>query len=213
MTGHGGGRRLALAVMVVGLMTGAAGCSGDSPSSSATRSTTTATIGGPSTSATASASPSASASASSDRQAQAYAAATKVYNDFFTGIVRTINSGADPTRLRGISRGEAFSYAVVSGREAEAHGYKVEGTISMVYVRPKSFTYGGSTANPSKVGIDGCQDLRTVRYVDRNGKPVPRGSGAADFLRYTVTAVNFTPSVSAGWVLDDFKNVKVPSCA
>jgi hypothetical protein len=202
--GRGG---VALAGVAVALT--AAGCNGASSASQSTSSTsTTATVGGssPPPSATPSASP-------SDQQAQAYGAAVKTYNEYWAGLEQILKTGGDPLKIRPVARGEAFSYAIAVSREASASGYRIAGTLSNVYVRPSDFTFGGTTKNPSRVKIQGCQNVGSAHYVDRNGKPVPTAPGAAKSVRVDATVVNFSPVLNKNWVLDDLKTTAVKSCS
>ncbi len=201
-----GARTCVLAVAAVALA--ASGCGGGSSTSQqAPTASTTATIGGSSPTATATPTPSAT-----DQQAQAYAAAVKTYGRFWRDLVSVINKPGDPTSLGGIARGEAFSYAVQVGRGAISRGYRVRGTVTDEYVRTVSFRFGGTTDKPSVVVLQSCQDLATASYVDAKGRPVPRSASAAKFLRFDVTVVNFSPSVTQNWALDGFKTTAVTSC-
>jgi hypothetical protein len=213
MSGTVAGRRAVgrgvVALAGVAVAVAAAGCNGAGSSSPSTSSSsTTATIGGSSSS------PSATPSASpSDQQAQAYTAAVKTYNDYWTGLERILKTGGDPLKIRPLARGEAFSYTIAVSREATASGYKIAGSLSNVYVRPSEFTFGGTTKNPSRVKIQGCQNVGSAHYVDRKGRPVPTPSGAAKSVRFDVTVVNFSPAVNKNWVLDDFKTTAVKACS
>lgn len=201
-----GRRAVVLAALTVAF--GAAGCSGGSAASqSGTATSKTATIGGtsPSPSTTPSASP-------SDQQAQAYAAAVKTYNDYWSGLERALATKGDPTRLARIARAGAFSYAVGVAREASSKGYTLKGHIQNVYVRPSTFVYGATTKNPSRVSLTSCQDLSTNSYVDKSGKKVPRDADAAKFIKFDATVVNFSPSLTRDWEVDQLKTTVVTSC-
>jgi hypothetical protein len=202
-----GARTCVLAVAAVALA--ASGCGGGSSTSQqAPAASTTATIGGSSPTATATPTPSAT-----DQRAQAYAAAVKTYNEYWSTFARILRTGGDPTVIRGISRGEAFNYAVQTGRSVDNKGYRLKGRISHAYITPEGFVYGGSTKKPSRVRIRDCQDLRTAQFVDRQGKLVKREAGAATFVRFDVSMVNFSSSIDTEWQLDDFKTTAVESCS
>ena len=197
---------LVLAALVVAL--GAAGCSGDGSATSTSPSTsTTATIGG-ATSPSASPSPSAT-----DRQAQAYESALKTYNAFWTQFTDILRKQSEPLALRPIARGEAFSYAVQTARDAKAQGQRLSGSVSHLKLEPKSFAYGGTTQKPTRVQLQDCQDLSTAQFVDRNGKQVTRDADSARFVRFDVTMVNFSPSLVNEWQVDGFKTTAVTSCS
>ncbi|HYY11439.1 MAG TPA: hypothetical protein VE781_10900 [Kineosporiaceae bacterium] len=201
-------RVVGVACLALAGATALSGCSGSASSSSSAPITTAATIGG------SSASPSSSPSATTgDQQAQAYAAAVSTYKQYWQQLLTIINKRRDATELRGISRGEAFSYGLSVAREAQIAGYTVDGPIKDVYLRPVKFTYGGSTKNPSNVTLQACQDLSTGHLLDSKGRQVPKDPKGPKFLRLDLTVTNFTPSVTNEWQLDDFKTTPVASCS
>jgi hypothetical protein len=148
----------------------------------------------------------------SDQQAQAYAAAVKTYNEYWSRLANVLATHGDPTQLGRIARADAYSYAATVAQYASSNGYTLRGHFKNVYVKPTSFVYGGTTKNPSRVMLASCQDLSANSYVDRSGRRVPRGADAARFVKFEAKVVNFSPSVTKDWVVDDLKTTAVSSC-
>ncbi len=192
---------------VVAALVALSGCSGGSssagstspPASSGAR---TATIPAPGSS------PSASAGTERD---QAYRNAQQAYTRFLAVFDDVLEDGGrKPERLRTAAAGRALVYTQNVAADFRKNGYTSVGTTTILSVKPVKLTRakGGSAT----VMLTSCEDGRTARALDKNGKPLAKVPGTPDFLRYEVIVAAADPRAASSWIVSDLSNEAAPSC-